>query len=125
MATPVLIVDDDADMLECLNDMLEGEGYAVIAARGGVEALRLIEDGLQPCAIVVDHRMPKLTGAEFVEQLDGRGVSAETPVVLITGDLKAPRPLRANLVLYKPFAPEALLDALRQHCQATPVCPAA
>jgi CheY-like chemotaxis protein len=117
MPPPVLIVDDDADMRECLKDMLEGEGYSVIEARDGQQGLRLIEEGLLPCAIVVDHRMPLLTGGEFVEELDRRKLSAGVPVVLITGDLKAPRPLRADLVLFKPFPPEALLDALRPHCQ--------
>jgi CheY-like chemotaxis protein len=117
MPTPVLIIDDDADMLECLKDMLEGEAYSVVEARDGQQGLRLIEGGLRPCAIVLDHRMPNVTGAEFVEELDRRKLLDDVPVVLITGDLKAPRPPRANFVLFKPFAPEALLEALRPHCQ--------
>ena len=117
MATPVLLVDDDADMRDCLTEVLREEGYQVIEAKDGAHALRLVEEGLSPCAIVIDHRMPGLTGGEFVETLAARSLVPTIPVVLITGDLKAPRPMRANLVLYKPFSAEALLDALRPHCQ--------
>ena len=59
-AALVLVVDDDADILEAIGDILEGEGYRVARARHGVEALEQV-DAERPAVILLDLMMPVIS----------------------------------------------------------------
>ena len=77
----VLIADDDDDSRIMLSFLLEDEGWQVAEARDGKEALeKLVEE--KPHVLVLDNRMPELTGAMVYEQLISKGINI--PVVLIT-----------------------------------------
>ena len=77
----VLIADDDDDSRIMLSFLLEDEGWEVAEARDGKEALeKLVEE--KPHVLVLDNRMPELTGAMVYEQLRSKGINI--PVVLIT-----------------------------------------
>ncbi|WP_321493626.1 response regulator [uncultured Desulfobacter sp.] len=64
----ILIVDDEADQRGLLKGFLEKQGYAVTEAESGSQALACF--GAEPFQLVLmDHRMPKMTGAELLREI--------------------------------------------------------
>lgn len=82
----VMIADDHDDSRIMLAVLLESEGWQITEASNGKEALEKILQE-QPHVLVLDNRMPELTGTQLYQILREQGIS--TPVVLITafGDL--------------------------------------
>lgn len=82
----LLLVDDDADLLRMLQHRLERDGYEVIAAEGGRQALLALERRLPDLAIV-DLLMPEMDGFHVAEQIKRRG---DLPIIFLTsvGDSK-------------------------------------
>src|SRR6185369_14642619 len=67
---PVLLIDDNEDVRVSMKTLLELEGYTVVAACEGEEALTFLRDGLDPCVILLDMLMPGKDGLQFrTEQL--------------------------------------------------------
>jgi CheY-like chemotaxis protein len=83
----ILVVDDDADLREALRDVLSEEGYAVVLASNGREALGLLPSLKRPCGIVLDIAMPVMNGTEFYDAMSGLPAFADIPVVVLTSDL--------------------------------------
>ncbi len=68
--TPILIVDDDADVRELTHQVLHLAGYrAVLEACDGLEALRLLHDMVAPTVVLCDYQMPQLDGMRVIEAL--------------------------------------------------------
>lgn len=89
MTTPgkILVVDDDRDIRETLVDALESEGYAVISAVDGVDALeRLRSEDRAPSVILLDLMMPRMNGLEFREALAQVDSWARIPIVVVSAD---------------------------------------
>ncbi len=82
-ASTVLVVDDDASSRDLLSRFLNREGFAVITASGGAEALRLAREHL-PTAITLDVIMPGMDGWEVLRQLKEDPELETIPVVLLT-----------------------------------------
>jgi len=61
----ILIVDDDADIVDALADALTDEGYGVAVAKDGLEALRYLSVSPAPCLILLDWMMPYCDGPTF------------------------------------------------------------
>src|SRR5260370_843804 len=81
---PLIPVGDDVpDNVEILQLRLESQGYEIITARDGEEALAVIRDKL-PDLILMDIQMPKLDGIETVKQLKSDGSLPFIPVILVT-----------------------------------------
>src|SRR5262249_27660442 len=81
----VLVVDDDADVRGMLAQVLELEGYDVVTAADGREALRRLEER-RPFLVLLDLMMPGMNGWQFrAEQLKQPGI-ADVPVVVLSGD---------------------------------------
>ncbi|HEY9852430.1 MAG TPA: response regulator [Leptolyngbyaceae cyanobacterium] len=77
----VLIADDDEDSRIMLAFLLQDEGWQIAEASNGKEALeKVVEE--KPNVIILDNRMPELTGSEVYQQLRKRGVNI--PVVFVT-----------------------------------------
>jgi two-component system, chemotaxis family, chemotaxis protein CheY len=115
-AVSVLVVEDDDDIRESLVELLERWGLRPIPARSALVALRILREGARPDVILLDLRMPGLSGWEFRRvQMDEPSL-AEIPVVVMTalgGDHEAMlAQLGDVLLLPKPFAPKALADAI-------------
>jgi two-component system chemotaxis response regulator CheY len=109
---PILVVDDDASILETVTAILEMEGYAVATAANGVEALRRVEEA-RPVLVLLDMRMPVLDGWGFVRVLNERGV--QLPIVVMTAAQDARRwatEIGAAGFLAKPFELPDLLDTV-------------
>ena len=68
MKKQILVVDDNLDSREMLSFILIGEGFSVLAAEDGLQALELVKDA-QPDLIITDINMPNLDGIELTKQL--------------------------------------------------------
>jgi CheY-like chemotaxis protein len=86
LSRTILVVDDDADVSECLREILSGEGYSVVLASNGKVALGLLPSLRRPCGIVLDITMPVLSGPEFYQAMRARPAWADIPVVFWTSD---------------------------------------
>jgi len=106
----VLVVDDEPSILAVIRDILEHEGFRVLTAANGTEALKLVERS-RPLVILLDMSMPTLDGAGFTAELRERGL--HVPIVVMTAGPSAERwarELRADGFLSKPFEMAGLLD---------------
>ena len=84
----ILVVDDERDIRESLGDLLREEGYDVIEAQNGVEALARLRENthVSPCVIVLDLMMPVMDGYQFrAEQLRDSAL-AGIPVVVVSAE---------------------------------------
>jgi CheY-like chemotaxis protein len=116
----VLVVDDDEPLREVIVDALRGEGYRVVAACDGLEALERLE-GEAPALILLDWMMPRLDGAGFATELRRR-LDRDIPIVVMTaGGAARSHAARIGAVGYlnKPFELAVLLDQVAHHV-ATP-----
>ena len=116
----ILVVDDDHDILEAITDTLEAEGYRVIAAANGVDALAVLRT-VPVDLILLDLLMPAMTGWELLEQGAGDDRIAGTPLIVISAmpsDVE-PSPL-IRAVLGKPLGRGALLGAVSRHLRVAP-----
>lgn len=111
----VMIVDDDPDIREAMADFLDLEGYRVVAATNGAEALTLLRGPRElPCVILLDLMMPVMTGEDVLDALEQDRELSGVPVVVVTA---SPRPLNHRVpVLLKPIQPELLLAEVSRHC---------
>jgi CheY-like chemotaxis protein len=82
----VLVVDDEADIRESLQDALGDEGYAVVVASNGKEALQLLPGLPRPCAVILDIIMPVMSGTELYEAMRTTPTLADIPVLISTSD---------------------------------------
>jgi DNA-binding response OmpR family regulator len=120
----ILVADDDRDILELVSLALERDGYELVLASNGEEALALARTRL-PSLAVLDVMMPRLDGCEVTRRLRADDATRALPVVLLSAfadELQAARGLAAGADAYvkKPFSPRelsaqvaALLDGLR------------
>ena len=118
----LLVVDDDANIARALSNLLEDEGYRVVAAENGRRGLELVEEGLRPSAIILDLMMPVMDGWDFrAEQLKDPAIR-DTPVIVLTATGFSRRTIREQFggVEYFPKPPptDHLLDTLRRVCAA-------
>lgn len=114
----VLVVDDDARVRDTVGAALEFEGYSVLHAADGAEALAALAAGALPCLILLDMRMPVLNGWEFASRY--RQLHAtHAPIVVMTAAHDAhawAREVAADGVLPKPFDLTDLDAILRRYC---------
>ncbi len=79
----VLLVEDNPETVFQMKDILAKNGYSVIVAENGLEALKVVQDSI-PQGIILDLMMPEMNGFEFLEQLRSSEVSKEIPVLILT-----------------------------------------
>ena len=114
----VLVVDDDAQMLRTITDILRVHGHNPVGATSGLEALELARTmGDSPTIALIDLSLPDMDGIELVARL--REVSAITEVVILTGNASLDSALRALReesydYLIKPVQPDHLLATLER-----------
>jgi CheY-like chemotaxis protein len=111
----VLVVDDDPDILQTLGLCLSSEGYRVLMAANGKEALEIL-DREHPSVILLDLMMPVMDGWQFVAELEHRGWR-DVPLLILSADRSVQghaKKLRANAHLAKPFDLDELLGKVQQ-----------
>ena len=111
---PILVVDDDYEIRDLERQILADDGFRVIEARDGAEAMRAI-DIEPPALILLDVQMPGMDGPTFARELRSR--LRRVPLVILTG---VPDPKReadrcnAEAFLRKPFDAEELVRVVRK-----------
>jgi CheY-like chemotaxis protein len=116
----VLVVDDDRAVIEALTEMLESDGYDVVAARDGIAALNRLRSGLRPSVILLDLMMPRMDGWDFRQQQLKDEDLKDIPVVVITAAGFSEASVRTQFgdieFVPKPPPANALLAAVRRCC---------
>ena len=109
----ILVVDDEPSIRRLIGAALRAEGYRVLLAADGPQALDLAARG-NPDLVLLDVALPLLSGHEVLRRLRLSPATARTPVLLLSG-LASPleagpaRSLGAQGVIAKPFSPAELL----------------
>jgi CheY-like chemotaxis protein len=113
---PVLVIDDDEMIQESIREVLSDEGYDVVLAQNGREALEKLRSGERPLIILLDLMMPVMDGWQFrAEQKKDVALSA-IPVIVITAAGSAARgSIDADEFITKPVRLEDLLAAVKRH----------
>lgn len=108
----VLVVEDDPPVRELLDDVLQDEGYEVVAVHDGPSALTVIES-LRVDLITLDLDLPGLTGSEFLELMRRRKIDLP-PVIVVTGKQPVKRQIKqaARVIITKPFDVDELIQAV-------------
>ena len=115
----VLIVDDDQAIREILAELLADEGYAVVVATNGAEALATLGDGRRFCVVLLDLMMPVMDGWEFRRRQLQDASLARTPVIVFSGADNVSRQadvLCAQDFLEKPVDVDRLLACVGRYC---------
>lgn len=113
---PVLIVEDDTDLLAMMEMVLLGEGYHVSTAMNGREALDRIDEEM-PGLILLDMKMPVMDGWQFADEFRIRHDHA-VPIVVVTAARDAKvwaQEVGAEGFLAKPFDIDDLIRAVDKH----------
>jgi two-component system, chemotaxis family, CheB/CheR fusion protein len=111
----ILLVDDDRAVVDTFSRMLKLEGYTVAAALDPTAGLELA-DNLRPDAIILDMRMPLISGLQFLRQVRKRPHLVEVPVAIVTGDYFLPDALQQEVkalgaaLKFKPMWLEDLVE---------------
>ena len=114
----ILIVDDEKELTAMLKDILETDGYRVLTAMDGVEAIATYEQNPDTIELIIsDLGMPNLDGRQLLKHL--REKKSETKFILMTGYLDKGTKKElvndgANEVLQKPFTFETVLETVQR-----------
>jgi CheY-like chemotaxis protein len=107
----VLLVDDDDDVRDALASYLEEEGFAVVVARDGFEAVNFVADAETPPALIMlDLMMPVMDGWTFCKLRQGSIQLKSIPVLAMSASpmVGAREPIGVDGTLSKPFDPDRL-----------------
>ena len=112
----ILVVEDEKAIAHMIAMVLGGPASKVVRARSGWEALIKIGARAQPFDVVItDHRMPRMTGLEFVRQLRKQNFAGKILVLsahLADEDIQAYEDLRVDMMMSKPFDFDELQQAM-------------
>ncbi len=113
----ILLVEDDEDILKMVKSHLNLEGFDVLTARDGLEALSKVKAHL-PNLVVLDIMLPKIDGWEVLLQLRENKETASIPIVMLTAkreDLSKLTAFRhgADDYVTKPFSPDILIARIK------------
>lgn len=115
MVHTVLVIEDELELREMMRDALEMNGYAVVTAEDGQDALDKISGIKRVCLVILDLLMPVMNGWEFLEQLRQRTEYAEIPIVVHSSS-PGPAPDSVARVLQKPVIFDQLLAVVQEYC---------
>ena len=116
----ILVIDDEAIIRKSCERSLTPEGFEVVSAASGHEALEILEKGSFPL-VLLDLKMPDMDGMEVLKQIKAKW--PETKVIMITGYSTVETAVQALRLgaynhLEKPFAPDKLLSAVKEAFEA-------
>lgn len=120
----VLVVDDEPDVLLLCRVNLEFEGYQVIEAADGEEAMRMVREH-RPDVILLDVMMPAMDGWQVLSALKEDPEAADIPVIMLTAKVQDEDQIRgwsagAADYITKPFSPLALSQVVEEVLAADP-----
>lgn len=113
-ALKVLVAEDDASVRLTIQFVLEDEGFEVLLAEDGEEALALARSE-RPDVILLDQMMPKLDGKQVLHALRGDEATRDITVFVLTGMSRgAPEEWPGAEFVGKPFSPDDLVQLIRK-----------
>ena len=119
----VLVVDDSLTVRKITSRLLAREGFDVLTAKDGVDALQVLTEQL-PDVILLDIEMPRMDGFEFTKTIKRDAKLSHIPIIMITSRTaekhrNLAKELGVDLYLGKPFQEEDLLKSLREMLELT------
>jgi len=114
----ILLVDDEEGLAELLRDLLEMDGYTVVIAHNGEEALEKLNE-FKADVIISDIKMPRMNGFEMFKHIKASPATASIPVLFISGHrdinvLEEARKLGVFGILEKPVDMEKIQRKLQE-----------
>jgi chemosensory pili system protein ChpA (sensor histidine kinase/response regulator) len=115
----VMVVDDSLTVRRVTQRLLERQGYSVMLAKDGVDALRQLQD-VRPDVMLVDIEMPKMDGYDLTRNVRGTRATADIPIIMITSRTAEKHrsmafELGVNEYLGKPYQEDELLRLLKHY----------
>lgn len=115
MKKRILVVDDDANVVNYLKSVFEDNGYEVLPASDGAEALEILEETV-PDLITLDLQMDKVWGPQFYRKMSKNPQLKDLPVIVISGLARPELAIKkAVAVVEKPFDPVQLVKIVKEH----------
>ncbi len=113
----ILIVDDEEDIIELIKYNLKNEGYSILTALSGEQAMKMAKQ-FSPDLIVLDLMLPGIDGLEVTKYLRNDEQTQDIPIVMLTAkgeetDIVTGLELGANDYISKPFSPKVLVARIR------------
>ena len=115
----ILLVEDDGGLGSILGAVLQDQGYRVVLASNGREALNYLSTERPPSLILLNLMMPTMNGWKFQEHLKKVPELATVPVVLLSGVRHLPKKaaaLGAASSFTKPYNLKALIETVQHYC---------
>ena len=112
----ILVIEDEADIRLALKEALEWQGYRVVTASNGREALDLLSRILLPCLILLDLMMPVMNGWEFSETLRTDKKFASIPIIVVTAYTGRVGEIGAQETIRKPIDLNILFRLVTKYC---------
>ncbi len=120
--TKIMVVDDEPDLLEVVKLILESDGYQVVTAGSGQEALDRLEKE-KPELVLLDIIMPKMDGWEVFSRIKSNPKTTDIPVIMLTAkDQRIDKLIGLHVVrvddyITKPFGRSELLERIKHVLQ--------
>jgi CheY-like chemotaxis protein len=109
------VIDDDDVIRESMRELLELEGFEVVAAANGREALEVVREGPRPCAVLLDMFMPVMDGWQFLAEIERDSELFDLPITVVSAAGQVTGVGRRR-VLRKPVGFHRLIAAVRATC---------
>ena len=118
MAKKILAVDDEKHIVRLVEITLQREGYEVVTASNGAEALEKVATE-KPDLVIMDVMMPEMDGLQALQKLKDDPATASVPVIMLTAKAQDSDVFQgwksgADLYLTKPFNPQELMTFVRR-----------
>ena len=118
MPKKILIVDDSESIREVVSFTLENEGFEVLVANDGTDALKFL-DGREIDMIITDLHMPEMDGITLIKHVREMEASQRIPILFLTTESQTAKKMEAKEAgatgwIIKPFVPAKLIAALQK-----------
>lgn len=116
-----LIVDDDPMIRQLVDAILKADGYEVVQAENGADAIKILDKEQRPVRfgiVVLDVMMPGMNGLDVLTRMRLHSHTAKLPVIMLTGedkseDIMAGYSVGADIYVTKPFTRQQLLSSIK------------
>ena len=117
--TKILVVDDETELVETMKGWLQANGYEVLTALDGQQALKAVSTE-KPDLVILDILMPRMSGLEVLTQLRHKKETIYLPVIMLTGkgetgSIVECQGLGATDYVIKPCSQNELLRLIEKH----------
>lgn len=109
----LLLVEDEPDTRAALFELFTLAGYSVLTADDGQQAIDLLMRGVLPRLLIVDLRLPNVSGTEFLKYIETDPDLRAIPRIVVTAVSKGDVHVVADKIFHKPYDPAELLQAVK------------